>query len=101
LAAQLDLPSEGGLLIQTVEQGSPAELAGLRGSTRRVLLGNYPLGIGGDLITQVDGQAVEGADSLQRALDRKRAGQILNLTIYRAGRTSRVAIKLGEAPQRL
>lgn len=101
LAEQLDLPSEGGLLIQTVERGSPAELAGLRGSTRRVLLGNYPLGIGGDLITQVDGQTVEGADSLQRALDRKRAGQTLTLTIYRGGRTSRIAIKLGEAPQRL
>ena len=46
-------------------------------------------------------QPVEGADSLQRALDRKRAGQTLNLTIYRGGRTSRVSIKLGEAPQRL
>jgi S1-C subfamily serine protease len=101
LAEQLDLPSDGGLLIQSVERGSPAELAGLHGYTRRVLLGNYPLGIGGDLITQVDGQTVDGADSLQRALDRKRAGQTLNLTIYRAGHTSRIAIKLGEAPQRL
>jgi len=101
LAEQLELPSEGGLLIQTVERGSPAELAGLRGYSRRVLVDNYPLGIGGDLITQVDGQTVEGAESLQRALDHKRAGQILNLTIYRGGRTTRVAIKLGEAPQRL
>ncbi|HUI81231.1 MAG TPA: trypsin-like peptidase domain-containing protein [Bryobacteraceae bacterium] len=101
LAEQLDLPSAGGLLIQTVERGSPADLAGLRGYSRRVLVDNYPLGIGGDLITQVEGQDVEGADSLQRALDRKRAGQILNLTIYRGGRAMRVAIKLGEAPQRL
>jgi S1-C subfamily serine protease len=99
LAEQLDLLPDGGLLIQSIEPGSAAEAAGLRGPTRQVYVGNYPLRIGGDLITAVDGERVENTQSLQRALNRKRAGQILNLTIYRNGRNQRVAVRLGEAPQ--
>ena len=99
LAEQLELPSQGGLLIQSVERGSAGEESGLRGPRRRVLVGNYPLGIGGDLITAVEGQPVEGTESLQRALNRKKAGQTLNLTIYRSGRSQPIAVRLGEAPQ--
>ena len=57
------------------------------------------MGIGGDLITAVEGQPVEGNDSLQRALNRKRGGDLLNLTIYRDGRTQKVQVHLGAAPQ--
>jgi S1-C subfamily serine protease len=99
LADQLDLPVQGGLLIQSVERGSAAEEAGLRGPRQRVYVGNYPLGIGGDLITAVEGERVAGTESLQRALNRKRAGQMLNLTIYRSGRFQQIAVRLGEAPQ--
>jgi S1-C subfamily serine protease len=99
LAEQLELPSQGGLLIQSVERGSAAEESGLRGPRRRVLVGNYPLGIGGDLIMAVEGQPVEGTESLQRALNRKKAGQTLNLTIHRNGRSQPIAVRLGEAPQ--
>jgi S1-C subfamily serine protease len=99
LAEELSLPTSGGLLIQTLERGSAAADAGLRGYTRVVIVGNYRLGIGGDLITAVEGQKVEGNDSLERALSRKRAGQTLNLTIYRNGRSQQVAVRLGEAPQ--
>ena len=99
LADMLDLPTSGGLLIQSVERGSAAEDAGLRGPQRTVLAGNYPLGVGGDLIVAVEGQPVESNDQLARVLNRKRAGDILNLTVYRNGRNVRVQVKLGEAPQ--
>ena len=99
IADQLDLSADGGLLIQAVERGSAAERAGLRGPTRRVYVGNYPLLIGGDFITAVEGQQVEGKETLQRALNRKRAGQILNITVYRNGRSQQIAVRLGEAPQ--
>jgi S1-C subfamily serine protease len=99
LAEMLQLPAEGGLLIQQIEAGSAAQEAGLRGPDRRVVVGNYPLGIGGDLIVAVEGQAVEGKESLSRALSRKRGGDPLDLTVYRAGRRQQVRVKLGEAPQ--
>jgi S1-C subfamily serine protease len=99
LAEMLDLPSSGGFLIQSIERGSAAEDAGLRGPRQMVIVGNYRLGVGGDLITAVEGQSVESNDLLTRVLNRKRAGDPLNLTVYRNGRNVRVQVKLGEAPQ--
>jgi S1-C subfamily serine protease len=99
LAEMLELPAQGGFLIQSVERGSAAEDAGLRGPRQMVIVGNYRLGVGGDLITAVENQPVEGNDLLTRVLNRKRAGDILNLTVYRNGRTVKVQVKLGEAPQ--
>ena len=73
-----------------MEPGSAADEAGLRGPNERVIVGNYPLGIGGDLIVAIDGAPVTQADALQRALNRKHGGDPLELTIYRSGRTMRV-----------
>jgi S1-C subfamily serine protease len=101
LAEELRLPPEGGLLIQRVEPGSAADEAGLRGPDQRVIVGNYPLGIGGDMIIAIDGKPVEHAEDLQRALTRKRGGDTMELTIYRRGRTQKVKVVLGSAPQRL
>jgi S1-C subfamily serine protease len=101
LAEALRLPPEGGLLVQRVVQGSAAEEAGLRPPTNSVIVGSYRLGVGGDLIMAVDGRPVEGQDSLQRALTRKRAGDTLDMMVYRNGRTQKVQVRLGEAPQTL
>lgn len=101
LAAMLRLPETGGLLIQDVESGSPGDEGGLRGATQVVIVGNARLPVGGDLITAVEGQPADSNDALKRALDRKRAGDNLRLTIFRNGRTQQVTIRLGEAPQNL
>jgi S1-C subfamily serine protease len=101
LAEMLDLPRRGGLLIQRVERGSPAEEAGLRGPRQMVVVGNYQLGVGGDLIVAVDGEPVENNQLLQRVMNRKHGGDNLELTIYRGGRTQKISVKLGSAPQRI
>jgi len=101
LAEGLQLPAEGGLLIQSVERNSAAEEAGLRGPNRVVIVGNYQLGIGGDLITAAEGQPIESSETLLRLLSKKRGGDMVVLTIYRGGRTQKVKVKLGEAPQQL
>ncbi|HLK63403.1 MAG TPA: trypsin-like peptidase domain-containing protein [Bryobacteraceae bacterium] len=99
LAEMLELPSSGGLLIRRVERGSAAAEAGLRGPSRWVVRYNYRLPVGADLITALDGQPVEGTDSLMRVMNRKHGGDILEMTIYREGKTQKVRVKLGEAPQ--
>jgi S1-C subfamily serine protease len=101
LAGMLELPSQGGLLIQNVEHGSAAEAAGLRGPSRLVIVGGFQLGIGGDLILAADGQNIEDNNTLPTLLNHKRGGDILELTIYRNGQTQKVRVKLGEAPQQL
>ncbi len=100
LAQMLNLPT-GGLLVQQITPDSPAEKAGMRGPSRRVIVGNYPIGIGGDLIVAIDGEPVEANDSLARAMGRKRGGDTMELTIYRGGRKETVRVKLDSLPQQL
>jgi len=95
------LPASGGLLIQGVQSGSTAEEAGLRRPRQTVIVGNYELGVGGDLITAIDGQEVDGRDSLQRILSRKRAGDTIEVTVYRSKSHQKLRVKLAEAPQTL
>ena len=102
LAEMLNLPTAGGLLIESVERGSAAEAAGLQGAKQMAVVGGlYQIGVGGDLITAVDGQKVESNDTLPAVMSHKRGGDTITLTIYRGGRAMKVAVHLGEAPQQL
>jgi S1-C subfamily serine protease len=102
IADALGLPSQPGLLVQRVEPGSPAAEFGVRGPSRRVILGNYPIGMGGDYIVAIDGQAVEdGKNSLATVMGRKHGGDMMDLTIIRNGQKQIVKVKLGSAPQQL
>jgi S1-C subfamily serine protease len=96
LADALNLPAEGGLLLFEVERGSAAEAAGLRGAQRIAVIGNSEVPVGGDLIMNIDGHAVESRDALTRAMSHKRPGDIMELTVFRNGRTAKVKVKLGE-----
>ncbi len=99
LASELKLPSSGGLLVQEIVRGSAAEAAGLRGYRDVVLVGNERLGIGGDLITAIEGKPVTESDALARAIARKRPGDTISVKIFRAGRSMDVAVRLGEVPE--
>jgi S1-C subfamily serine protease len=101
LAEALNLPREDGLLVQRVEPRSAASEYGIRGGSRRVFWGNYPILIGGDYIVAVDGQHIEGENFLQRAVNRKRGGDWMELTVYRDGRKVQLKVKLESAPQEL
>jgi S1-C subfamily serine protease len=93
-AEALKLPRSGGLLISRVDRGSPAGDAGLRGAKQTVQVGNYLIDIGGDLITAVDGKAVDQQDAITRAISKKHAGDSLDLTILRDGRSMNVKVTL-------
>jgi serine protease Do len=62
-----------------------------------VQIGNAQLSVGGDLIMAIDGQPVTRDDAISRALSRKHAGDSLELTIFRDGRTMNIRVSLGEA----
>ncbi len=100
LADALHLPSSGGLLIQSVQDGSSAEEAGLRGPTDQAIVGGrYQIYIGGDFITAVEGRPVTGNETLQQGMAKKRGGDLLELTVIRNGKTQTVKVHLAEAPQ--
>ena len=84
-----------------MQSGSGADEAGLRGPRQSVIVGNARLGVGGDFIVEIDGRPVEGADSLQRAISRKRAGDTMDMLVFRNGRRQNIRVRLGAAPVNL
>jgi membrane-associated protease RseP (regulator of RpoE activity) len=76
-----------GVLVSSVEAGSPADKAGLKA---------------GDIVTEADGQKVEDADDLTRALSAKEEGEVtLTVTRDRKQRTVRVTPERRATPQGL
>lgn len=96
LAEALDLPAQGGLLVQEIERGSSAAAAGLRGPRQVVVIGNNEVGVGGDLIVAIDGRAADRPDAISRTINKKRPGDSVELTIFRGGKMLKVNVKLGE-----
>ena len=94
LASALKLPVQEGLLIERVEEGSSSDLAGLRGGRRRVLLGNFFLIIGGDVLVSLDGQPVRSHDDLVRLLADRRPGERVDAIFYRGDRRIETDIEL-------
>jgi S1-C subfamily serine protease len=95
-AEALRLPTQGGLLVQEVDPDSAAAHAGLRGGRQEVQIGNAELLVGGDLIMSIDGKPVDRDDAISRALATKRTGDMLELTIFRNGKTTNIRIRLGD-----
>lgn len=100
LAQALDLPVEQGLLIAQIYRDSPAHKAGLRGGTRQVRVGNYRVMIGGDIITAINGVAVDSMDSLIVYLESKTAvGDTVELSVIREGQPLTVRVELAARPE--
>jgi S1-C subfamily serine protease len=93
-ADALKLPAVEGLLIQTVGRGTPADRAGLRGANQRARVGNYIIDWGGDFVTKVDGKPIQSGDDISRVANAKHAGDTIELTIVRDGRTMTVKVTL-------
>jgi hypothetical protein len=91
--------AESGLLIQEIQRGSGAEAAGLRGPISVTNIGGTNIGIGGDLITAIDGQPIQNQESPARILTGKHPGDAVMVTVLRAGRNQNVPMRLSEASE--
>jgi S1-C subfamily serine protease len=101
LADEIGLPVDYGLLVVRVSPGGAAEAAGLRGGDQRAYLGNTPIMLGGDLIVAIDGQKIQDEDDLSQMMNNHRAGDTVQLTIYRGKKKMQVSVQLGEARQQV
>jgi len=81
LRSTLPTGTQIGLLVTHVENGAPAEKAG-------VLLG--------DVVFEVGGKTVEHVDAIQDSLGAARVGEVLQVRVIRAGEITPVSITLGE-----
>jgi tetratricopeptide (TPR) repeat protein len=71
----------GGVVVQEVYAGGPAENAGLKA---------------GDVITAVDGQSVSNAEAVADAIVKKRPGDEITLSVRRDGQEEDIVVTLGE-----
>jgi serine protease Do len=84
-AKELKLPAERGALVGKIVPNSPAAKAGLKEN---------------DVITEVNGQRVEGTAQFRRMIHEIPAGRAVQLTVWRDGRSQSVSATLGKSEAR-
>jgi len=94
LTNALELADQPGFLIVDVTRGSAGAEAGLRGADREVVVGNYRVPVGGDLIVAVDDRRVTHQRVMSQALSLKAGGDAIKLTVVRDGREMDLTVKL-------
>ncbi len=99
LAQQIGLPSDYGVLVERVLPGSGGDRAGLKGGTQRAYLGNTPVMLGGDYIVAIDGQEITNAQDVSNVMTAHKAGDTVNVTIFRGQRRMNLKITLSDAGQ--
>jgi S1-C subfamily serine protease len=99
VANEAELPVDSGALVERVEEGTPAEEAGLRGSEVDELSGD--LTRPGDIIVAFNGEPVRSADDVVSAVAGMQPGDTAELEIYRGDDKRTVSVELGERPEEL
>ncbi len=96
VASQLGEPA--GAAVAEVKNGTPAAEAGLKAATGSEAVAGQPFPTGGDVITEADGQAIASSDDLQAAIEAKKPGDTIKLTVTNDGQTRTVTVTLGNRP---
>lgn len=85
LKSALNLTSNGGLIVVSVESGGPGEKAGV---------------LVGDIVVALDGKAVTSTDDVQSVLGPERVGQTVAVRLVRGGAPAELQLTVGERPRR-
>ena len=98
-----DLPVKSGALVQSVQKGTPAEKAGIRGGSVSSTTEDGQVAVGGDIITSVDGKTVASSEDLANYIEAKKPGQTVTLGILRANGSGgyekkSISVTLGARP---
>jgi S1-C subfamily serine protease len=98
IARLFRLPVSHGLLVMTVQPGSGAATAGLRGGQETAVVSGESWPIGGDLIVAADGVQLSSLDQLRDVIAGKRPGESVALKVYRGSSKLTLNVKLGRQP---
>ncbi|MGH2834171.1 MAG: S1C family serine protease [Solirubrobacteraceae bacterium] len=80
----LGLPVKEGALVQSVQKGTPAEKAGIKGGDISATINSAPVELGGDIIIGVDGKKVKSANDLGNDISAKKPGETVTIELLRA-----------------
>ena len=97
IADAMQLPEDQeGVLVVEVQPDSPAEAAGLQGSTETTTIKGQEVRIGGDVITVLNGQAVASVEELAELIQQAGAGEQVTLSVLRDGKSLEIEATLAE-----
>jgi S1-C subfamily serine protease len=100
LADRLGVDSDAGALVATVEQGGPADDAGLEAGDDKVdFAGQEDVPAGGDVIVGVEGRPIDGASDLTNFVALRDPGDRVTLQVLRGDRRRNVTVTLGKRPE--
>jgi S1-C subfamily serine protease len=89
-----------GFLVIGVNEGSPADKAGIRGGDKVANINGREIRLGGDIVLKIDNQDVRKIEDILTYLERyKHIGDTIQLTILRDGRPQTINITLTARPE--
>ncbi len=79
----LNLPVSTGALVQSVQPGTAAAKAGIKGGTTTTNIESGQVAVGGDIITEVAGQAITSSEALANVIESKKPGETVTVKLER------------------
>jgi S1-C subfamily serine protease len=99
----LNLPVKSGALVQSVQKGTPAEKAGIKGGSVSGSTEGGQVAVGGDIILSIDGRAVNSSEDLSNDISAKKPGDTVTVGLLRGNgkggyERKSVSVKLASRP---
>jgi S1-C subfamily serine protease len=79
----LNLPVKSGALVQSVQKGTAAEKAGIRGGNVHGSVENGQVAVGGDIVTSIAGKTVTSSEDLANDIEAKKPGDTVAIGLLR------------------
>jgi S1-C subfamily serine protease len=94
-----------GALVESVQKGTPAEKAGIKGGVAGTTEGQS-LAVGGDIIVSIDGKKVNSSQDVASFIHEKKPGQTITVGLKRPNgsggyKNISVTVTLGSRPDKL
>src|SRR3954449_11113756 len=92
--------SREGVLVETVQPGTAAARAGIRGGDHEAIdeRDGSVVVLGGDVLVRIDGHPVPSMDDVHSLLGKRRPGEKVPVELERKGKTLKLEAELGERP---
>ena len=94
----LDLPVKTGVIIASVVEGGPADIAGLKGGEDLTVVGSRAIVVGGDIITKFGETEINTMDELVEAILERDVGDEVKIEYRRNDKKGDTTVKLKERP---